>query len=124
MAAMRAAVTDAFIGPASLEIAREGKEIVFRSADAEIRRLRTDGKKSKDHGVSRKASWKEARFVVETRTRPFKIEESYSVDPETDRLIVDVRGDRRGFDKDITVRRVYERVAEGPPETPRAAEGP
>lgn len=96
-----------------LTIVRTESMVIVTSDRGLTTRLAPDGSKVKDAstGIERRTRWESAKLVSEiSGAGPGRITETYSLDPESKRLFVDLRMEGgRGGAEPRTVRRVYEK---------------
>jgi hypothetical protein len=98
-----------------LAVAQSGNEISIDEKFGRTRRLHPDGKKYKtDNGASEiKTSWKEGKFLVETRGGlGGGVVETWELVPDRSRIIVMVKTEG-GFGPGVTLKRIYDRAKEG-----------
>lgn len=96
-----------------LTITQAAGELVIDETYGRRRTLRPDGRKRKSENGSAetKAEWREARLVVETKDREgrLKLVEAWELSASRERLIVEVKVERRVGSR-LVLRRVYERA--------------
>lgn len=110
---------EAIFEPAEeLAVIQSGDEIVIDEVDSRTRRLHPDGRKYKaDNGTSEiKTSWKDGKLLVETKgERGGGVVETWELVPDKSRIIVMVKLEG-GFGPGVTLKRIYDRASEGPPQ--------
>jgi hypothetical protein len=94
-----------------LTITQTESMVVMTDQDGHTTRLAPDGKKVKDENthIERKTHWDGARLVSEiSGARPGKITQTFSVDPETHRLRIDVQAEGGGNTTQRSVTHIYD----------------
>jgi hypothetical protein len=110
----REAMRARFEAAKELTITQTANEIAVLDADGGLRALHPDGKGYKNSsGAEVKTRWRDGQLVVESeREQGPKVTETFSIEPEPRRLVVSLRFQGRSGDP-VTIRRVYDPVAEG-----------
>lgn len=95
-------------------IRQDDSTVSVSDASGQIQTVRTDGRKVKEYSLSGEeiettARWKDSRLTIERKFgNAGSVKEGYSIDPLTQRLIIEVRVSGPAFPKAIEVRRVYD----------------
>jgi hypothetical protein len=96
--------------PTNLVVARDNEKVVLTAADGSVRTLPTNNRKVKVAGRDVQTRWENNRLVSEITVGRAKVVETYERSAKPSQLIVTAKVNMRGHD--VTVRRVYDAVAD------------
>lgn len=111
---MRSAMEEALQGSEALLVSQEGVAFEIVHDGERVERLYADGRKNKNAaGVERKTKWDKDMLVTEAKLGGFgsalKITQTWAL-LEAERLTITTRLEGGQFEKELVVKRVYDRV--------------